>query len=465
MSHLESLQDLPQGCRVALYGAGQFGEALACRLRRARPDVGLVCFADSFKTGTHAGLPVVAPEELARLAREGGLDLVIVTAGDLAAVCATLDGLGLGLSRRRAVGPRLRLEVSAPEGLRFVRSLAELPPGVAWTAIGGPEALERLRRRADCGCGLDIRACQGVESTACPEPAPGTRLLVLGSGCWRALAPQVQAGGPEVCVLDDPELLGADQYAQLLREQVDANLEIWKGGYREGDPLDPLSASKYNHLGWISSLHVIHLACIKPYVGPGVAALEIGCGGGAWSRAMAGLAPAELWCVDVLSAEETGFWEHVGRRPGLRHVQVADLSCALLPDGHFDYFFSFGCFCHLSPVAVREYLANLAPKLKPGAHGFLMVADYDKFNQAQTAHRGCLENLVPAALRPAARELGARLPVYFYDKNEDQTPRPGRWYHLGVDAACAHLEGLGLKIIERDMGLNVRDPLIHFRKP
>ena len=94
-----------------------------------------------------------------------------------------------------------------------------------------------------------------------------------------------------------------------------------------------------------------------------------------------------------------------------------------------------------------------------------MVADYDKFNQAQAAHRGCLESLVPAALRPAARELGARLPVYFYDKNEDQTPRPGRWYHLGVDAACAHLTGLGLEIIERDMGLNVRDPLIHFRKP
>lgn len=468
MSHLESLQDLPEGCRVALYGAGEFAGLLVRRLRSERSDIGLVCFADTFKTGVHAGLPVVQPEELARLALErGAVDLVLITAGDHASVCATLDGLGV--RNRLAVGPRLRMEVNAPEGVRFVRSLAELPAGVEWTAVGEPEALERLRRRTEHGGGAPgIRACLRAERPERPEPAAGTRLLVLGSHCWRALAsrlPRPEDPVAPVCVLDDPDLLDAAQYVRLLREQVDANLEIWKGGYREGDPLDPLSPSKYNHLGWISSLHVVHLTCIRPYVGPGTVALEIGCGGGAWSRAMASLAPEELWCVDVLSAEETGFWEYVGKRPGLRHVRVPDLSCALLPDGHFDYFFSYGCFCHLSPFAVREYLTNLVPKLKPGARGFLMVADYGKHNHAQLAHRDSLENLVPAVLRPDARALCSRLPACLYDVNEDQSPRPGRWYHTGVDAVCALLSGLGLEIVERDMEVNVRDPLIHFRKP
>jgi hypothetical protein len=67
-------------------------------------------------------------------------------------------------------------------------------------------------------------------------------------------------------------------------------------------------------------------------------------------------------------------------------------------------------------------------------------------------------------LQEQARELCSRLPVFLYDVNEDQLPRPGRWYHMGTDAACELLQGLGMEILERDMGINVRDPLIHFRK-
>lgn len=458
MPQLEDLQDLPQGCRVVLYGAGEFGVAFARFLRRNRPDVQLVCFADSFKTGQSEGLPVLSPRALAHevLAEEAAVK-VIVTAGDLPTVYATLQGVGI--RRFETVGPLLRLAANAPEDVRYCRSLAEVPAGTAWTVVGSAASLERLRvRMAGGGEKFAVRAALTPDATKAPGEPP---LLVLGSACYKLLQDKFGTPPGPVLVLDDPELLDV---AQLLREQVDVNMEIWKNGYREGNPLDPLSSSKYNQLGWISSLHATHLACIKPYVGPGSAVLEIGCGGGAWSRALAACAPRELWCVDVQTAEDTGFWEYVGRGPGIRHVQVADLSCSLLPDGHFNYFFSFGCFCHLSPLAVREYLTNLAGKLKPGAHGFLMLADYEKFNAAQLAHRYSLAHLVPPALQEQARELCSRLPVFLYDVNEDQLPRPGRWYHMGTDAACELLRGLGMEILERDMGINVRDPLIHFRK-
>ena len=458
MPHLEDLQELPQGSRVVLYGAGVFGTAFSHFLRRNRPDIVVVCFADSFKTGRHEGLPVLSPQALADEVLESkGADLVIITAGDLPTVAATLEGVGI--RRFTAVGPQLRMVASAPQNERYIRSLAEVPAGPEWTVVGSAASLERLRECMACGSvKLAVRAALTPEEMRAPGEPP---LLILGSACRQLLQQKLGTLPGPVLVLDDPEL---SDTARLLCEQVDANLKIWKSGYREGDPLDPLSSSNYNQLGWISSLHVTHLACIKPYVGPGTTALEIGCGGGAWSRAMAACAPRELWCVDVHTAEDTGFWEYVGHGPGIRHVQVADLSCSLLPDEHFDYFFSFGCFCHLSPLAVREYMTNLVGKLKPGAHGFLMLADYEKFNAAQLAHGQSLTRLVPPALQEEARRLCARLPVFLYDVNEDQVPRPGRWYHMGTDAACDLLQGLGMEIVERDMGINVRDPLIHFRK-
>ena len=116
---------------------------------------------------------------------------------------------------------------------------------------------------------------------------------------------------------------------------------------------------------WLGQLRTLHLPPVyqEPFIGSDTKALEIGCGGGAWSKAIAGLSPEELCCVDVLSAEEARFWEYVGRRPGVRHIRVDDLFLNDLPDGHFDYFFSFGCFCHLSPQIIEEYLSHIVKKL------------------------------------------------------------------------------------------------------
>lgn len=458
---IDDLRALPKGCRVILYGAGEFGKAFLLHLRRHRPDVDVVCFADTFKTGEHAGLRVISPQALANeTLASNDEDIVIITAGDLPAVATTLEAVGK--DRYFAVGPCLRMAAGAKNGVRFIHSLTEVPTDTAWTVVGTADSLDRLFTALDDSeveLKLLARLTLDEARAAGEELAPP--LLILGSACHQALAESLGDLPSPLLVLDDPRLLDMDH---LLREQIDCNLEIWGGGYREGDPLDPLSASKYHHFGWISSLHVIYLICIKPFVGAETTALEIGCGGGAWSRAIAACRPRELWCVDVLPSEETGFWEHVGRDPSVRYVQVDDFTCSSFPDGHFDYFFSFGCFCHLSPPAVLEYLTNLARKLKPGARGFLMVADYNKFNAAQQAWRHSLTRLVPPTLHEKMRGISSRLPVQFYDLNEDQVPRPGRWYHAGTDEVCAILSGLGMEIMDRDMGVNIRDPLIHFRK-
>jgi hypothetical protein len=48
---------------------------------------------------------------------------------------------------------------------------------------------------------------------------------------------------------------------------------------------------------------------------------------------------------------------------------------------------------------------------------------------------------------------------------EDSEPAPGRWFNAGIKRTCAMLEGVGYEVVEPDVGTNVRDPIIHFRKP
>lgn len=59
---------------------------------------------------------------------------------------------------------------------------------------------------------------------------------------------------------------------------------LWRGGYYEGDPLDPVGPSSYGQFGYVSGLYLTYLVCIKPYVGPNTTVLEIGPGRGAWTR-------------------------------------------------------------------------------------------------------------------------------------------------------------------------------------
>jgi hypothetical protein len=277
-----------------------------------------------------------------------------------------------------------------------------------------------------------------------------------------------------------------------LRNEIDSFSGLWSGGYYEGDPLDPMGNSSYGPLGFVSILHATYLTCIKPYVRPDMNVLEIGPGRGAWTKCLLGA--RSVWCADVASAEENGFWEYVGPSPHVHYVQVDDFSLAEFPEDHFDFLFSFGVFCHISPDGVRAYFESLWSKLRPGAHAFVLIADYEKYNRA-VAYYGRLgldravrkqlglsgraallgvalerrlavllsrEDRVgaKAAARVLARPRPAPMPA-----DRDQVPLPGRWYDLGMDRACALLQRIGYEVVERDIGVIARDPVIHFVRP
>jgi Methyltransferase domain len=248
--------------------------------------------------------------------------------------------------------------------------------------------------------------------------------------------------------------------------------DIWAGGYFEGNPADPLALSTYGLNGYISSLHALYLGWIRPFMNSETVVLEIGPGRGAWTKAMLDLGARHIYALDALSAEHNGFWQYVGSSEKVTYDQVSDCSLGIVPDLSVDYFFTFGCLCHVSPKTIEAYVHNLYGKMKPGSHGLMMVADYNK-NNTLIENRESLSVLRSLKRRRFApfywliRLYGIFINLHadkVMNLAEDTEARPHRWYHCGVQNACKYLEASGFKILDADIGVVLRDPVIHFTK-
>ena len=263
------------------------------------------------------------------------------------------------------------------------------------------------------------------------------------------------------------------------RNEIEFFSDLWKGGYYSGDPMDPVGRSDYGDMGYISVHHATYQVCIRPYVGPDKFVLEIGPGRGSWTQTM--LNAKEIWCLDALSAEHNKFWEYVGveNEKKVKYIEVEDFSCGNLPEGYFDFLFSFGTFCHITWEAQCEYYRNLYSKLRPGANAMIMFADFDKYNNAVLNFKRLrVRKINGNVLFSSARDIfsairsyperimrgGTNAPFPLLDKN-DKTPAPGKWHHAGINETCRALKSMGWDVINPDVGLNLRDPIIHFRKP
>lgn len=249
---------------------------------------------------------------------------------------------------------------------------------------------------------------------------------------------------------------------------------IWKGGYFEGDPLDPVGRSKYHRIGYISVLNAVYLFCIKPYVKSTDVVLEIGPGRGAWTQAM--LHAKRVWCIDAKSREDNGIDDYLGNPSNIVYHQVGDFLCSELPDNTFSYMFSFGCLCHVPWEGVEAYAVNLFPKLKSGANAFWMISDYDKRNRVSIRFsdydicRRTLPLKIFKGLDWLNRKFNMRLlgpgPDPLLDINEKQDRHDtGRWYNIGRDRTVSMLENIGYRIVSPDLELVPRDVIIHFMKP
>jgi hypothetical protein len=256
-----------------------------------------------------------------------------------------------------------------------------------------------------------------------------------------------------------------DSTDEALRDHIRSFDGVWRGGYWIGDPLDPIRQNDYGFLGYVSTLYATYHACIRPYITSGTCALEIGCGRGAWTKTM--FAAKEIWSLDALSPEHNGFWNHIGRehQAKVHYVQVSDFSCSQLPENHFDYVFSFGAFCHILKEGQFAYYRNLWSKLKPGANCFVMFADFDKFALAMNhLSRFRVSRVNLRAFFSGLRRERSQRKCGCHEK-ENRPAIPGQWYHVSTAETADCLCSLGYEVVSPDIGINLRDPVVHFRKP
>lgn len=225
---------------------------------------------------------------------------------------------------------------------------------------------------------------------------------------------------------------------------------LWEYGYCEGDPLDPLAVpnsfqNKHQHLGFAKTngkpyLNVVYRACIEPYIHANTKALELGPGRGGWTKCM--LPASKIYALDVSATSEKHFWNYLGGvKEHVKYVVVDDFSCSVLPDDYFDYMFSFGCLCHITFEGVTAYAQNLFRKLKSGTNCFWMIADEAKFSKDM----GIAQQRFPQTLLDGGT--------------------PGCFYSQGVSRTCQMLKDVGYVVVQEDMDLIYRDPIIHFKKP
>lgn len=263
------------------------------------------------------------------------------------------------------------------------------------------------------------------------------------------------------------------QKSTRLSVELSGFAKVWKGGYFEGDPLDVLSKSTYDQVGYMSVLHATYLRCIKPYIKENTIALEIGPGRGAWTKTL--LPAREIYVMDALSAAHNDFYNYISDEAKVKYLHVTDFSCVDLPDNYFDYMFSFGTFCHVSSQGIEEYARNLFKKLKPGANCFWMIGDYNKYNEVVNNYErfNIIVRLLPRRIQGKSW-LGIFMTrKLFFRHSElrprradlDDTPSPGRWYDAGIARTCEMLISLGYEVLDTDVGTCPRDPIIHFQKP
>lgn len=125
----------------------------------------------------------------------------------------------------------------------------------------------------------------------------------------------------------------------------------------------------------VPPLRFIRDRYILPYVNAKHNAVEIGPGGGRWTRYLLGF--GKLYVVDYHSE----LLEELKKNFNETNIIFIKNNGTDFPDierGSIDYLFSFGTFVHLDKHLIEAYLKNMKSKVKPGANIVIQYSDKTK---------------------------------------------------------------------------------------
>jgi SAM-dependent methyltransferase len=142
---------------------------------------------------------------------------------------------------------------------------------------------------------------------------------------------------------------------------------------------------------------------LKPYLFPDATVLEIGPGGGRWTRYMLGV--KKIYAVDCHEELLNELKRNVGKK-NIEFIRNGGFDFPGVPDQAIDFLFSFGTFVHLDLDIIQKYLENMRRILKPA--GVVVLQYSDKNKPLAKANIGFSEN-TPEIMRPLVLKNGFRI--------------------------------------------------------
>jgi hypothetical protein len=147
---------------------------------------------------------------------------------------------------------------------------------------------------------------------------------------------------------------------------------------------------------------------LKPYVSSDATVIEIGPGGGRWTRYM--LSAKRLYAIDYHQELLGELKRNISSR-SIVYVKNSGDDFPNIPEGSIDFVFSFGTFVHLDVKIIERYLQNLKPLLKPTSN--VVIQYSDKTKPLAAINSGFSEN-DPERMRSVLSECGYEI----YEEDE-----------------------------------------------
>ena len=142
----------------------------------------------------------------------------------------------------------------------------------------------------------------------------------------------------------------------------------WRGAYyRFRKILNPVCV--------IGPLYKVVDDYIRPNYDSDSVVLEIGCGGGRWTKYLLGA--KKIIAVDL----NPEFFDYIKEKyPDANFEFYKPQGCDLkaIPDSSVDFVFSFGTFVHIDPDGIQSYLNEISRVLKKGKKAVIHYADKNK---------------------------------------------------------------------------------------
>jgi hypothetical protein len=166
----------------------------------------------------------------------------------------------------------------------------------------------------------------------------------------------------------------------------------------------PLYGLEWGDPDVVEPLKFIKERYVLPYVDPQQSAVEIGPGGGRWTRYLLGF--KAIYAVDYHQELLDELRRNFGQYRNIHFIKNNGTDFPGISPRSIDYLFSFGTFVHLNFNLIEDYLLAITPIMKPGANVVIQYSDKTKI-MAQL-NQGFAEN-TPKKMRDAVLAAGYRI--------------------------------------------------------